>query len=301
MGIETALIGSAVASGVGGAVKGAKGTPEQVTTQEQQTKIQGAGGIEQGLQRSSLENYNQAQQQAQGLEGQIGAAQSFQEQARQAAQGILGGQAFNVTPEEQMRIQGLRDALVQQGTADVGFQTQQGLQKALGSAAGRGLRGQALGALQGQVLESQQRNVRDIANQANTMAAQQYMQAPQQRIAAQQGIIGQGLSLADLLRQQAFQNRNTLQDPTLMNTLQRERLAGASQVTRGVVPGQKGSFADALAGGLAGASGGVSNVANIAGTFRNFNNPTGQGYQNSGGGFTSDQNLMDMRKFYMNS
>jgi hypothetical protein len=259
MGVETALIGGGLGA-LGGAVKGAKGTPDQVQTT--QSNIAPAGAQEQQMQAASLDNYNRAQGLAGNIEGSIGGAQSYQDMARQAGQGILSGQAFNVTPQEQQRIQGLRDALIQQGTADIGYQTERGLQKALGSAAGRGLRGQAMGALQGQVLESQQRNVRDVANQANTMASQAYLSAPGQRIAAQTGLIGQGMSLADQLRQQAMTNRQNLQDPALMQYLQRERMAGASQTTR--TPGQRGGFAGALGGALGGFGGGFGMGAGVA-------------------------------------
>ena len=260
MGLETAALVSMGAGALGGAAKGAKGTPDQKVTS--QNSIAPAGAQEAALQSQSLQNYQQAQNMAQGLEGQVGAAQSYQDLARQAGQGVLSGQAFNVTPEEQARIQGLRDALIQQGTANVGFNTQQGLQQVAGSAAGRGLRGQALSSMQGQVLQNQQRVVGDVANQANTMAAQQYLQTPLQRIQAQQGLIGQGMSLADQLRQNAFANRQALQDPALMQYLFRERQANATQTN--VTPGQKGGFMGAVGGALGGAGQGFGIGANIA-------------------------------------
>lgn len=268
MGIETAALIAAGAGAAGGAVKGAKGTPTQ--TQTTKNNIAPAGAQEAALQAQSLQNYNQAQQLAGGLEGGIGAAQSYQDMARQAGQNVLSGQAFNVTPEEQARIQGLRDALIQQGTQDVGFNTQQGLQKVAGSAAGRGLRGQALSSMQGQVLQNQQRVVGDVSNQANTMAAQQYINAPQQRIAAQQGFIQQGMSLADQLRQQAIQNRSALQDPALMGYLSRERLEGASRTA--TTPGQRGGFWGAVGGGLGGAGQGFNIGANIGSGLQGLRN-----------------------------
>ena len=295
MGIETALIAGAAAGGLGGAAKGAKGTPSQ--TQTQTTSIQGPGAQEQQLQSQSLANYMQQQNLAKGLEGQIGATQSFQDLARQGAQGLIGGEAFALSPEEQARIQSMRDALIQQGTANVGFQTQQGLQQAVGSAAGRGLRGQALGSLQARVLESQQRNVADIANQANTLAAQQALQMPMQRVGLQQGMIGQGMTLADQLRQQAIQNREALQNPVLMNALQRDRLANTT--TTQVTPGQKGSLGAAIAGGMAGAAGGAANMAGLGEAFRNVRDTRVQ--SQLGGVQTTDQNLLNMRRNFWNS
>jgi len=255
MGVETALIGGGLGA-VGGAIKGGKGTPDQV----QKNVIAPAGQQEQQLQQQSLQNYTQAQNLASGLEGQVGGAQSFQDQARQAAGGILSGQAFNVTPEEQARIQSLRDALYSQGSQDIGYNEQQGLQSVLSSAGGRGLRGQALGSLQGQVLDSGTRARTSVANQANTTAAQAYLAAPTQRINAQQGVIGQGLSLADQLRQKAIDNRSALQNPALMNYLQQERIAGATQIR----PGQRGGFGGALGGALGGLGQGFSLGGNIA-------------------------------------
>jgi len=283
MGVETAaIIGGAGA--LGGALKGAKGTPDQKVTS--QNSIAPAGAQEAALQSQSLQNYQQAQNMAQGLEGGIGAAQSYQDQARQAGQNVLSGQAFNITPEEQMRIQGLRDALIQQGTANVGFNTQQGLQQVAGSAAGRGLRGQALSSMQGQVLQNQQRVVGDVANQANTMAAQQYLQAPQQRIAAQQGFIQQGMSLADQLRQNALANRQALQDPALMQYLFRERQANATSTN--MTPGQKGGLGGAIGGALGGAGQGFGIGANIASGFRDLSAggapKTNYGYGSSAAG-----------------
>jgi hypothetical protein len=176
--------------------------------------------------------------------------------------------------------------LIQQGTADVGFNTQQGLQQVAGSAAGRGMRGQALSSMQGQVLQNQQRVVGDVSNQANTMAAQQYLNTPLQRIQAQQGLIGQGMSLADQLRQNAFANRQALQDPALMQYLQRERMANSTQTQ--VTPGQRGGFMGAVGGALGGAGQGFGIGANIASGFRDLSagsRPSGAyGYGQSAAG-----------------
>jgi hypothetical protein len=287
MGLETAALIGMGAGGLGGAIKGAKGTPDQKVTS--QNSIAPAGAQEAALQSQSLQNYQQANNLAQGIEGGFGSAQSYQDLARQAGQNIMGGQAFNITPEEQARIQGLRDALIQQGTADVGFNTQQGLQQVAGSAAGRGMRGQALSSMQGQVLQNQQRVVGDVSNQANTMAAQQYINTPLQRIQAQQGLIGQGMSLADQLRQNAFANRQALQDPALMQYLQRERMANSTQTQ--ITPGQRGGFMGAIGGALGGAGQGFGIGANIASGFRDLNagsRPSGAyGYGQSAAGNSS--------------
>lgn len=259
MGVETAILGGAAVSGLGGAVKGAKGTPEQTVTEK--ADIAPAGATEQALQQQSLEQYTQAQNLAKQYEQNLGGAQSFQDLARQQAQNILSGQAMQLTPQEQQQIADMRQALINQGQYDINLQTQRGIGNAQMDAANRGLRGQAMGALQGQVMQAGTEALGRISMDANRQAAQAAMSMPYQRIGAQQGIIGQGMTLADQLRQQAMQNRMALQNPALMGMLNNERIAGAAR-TR-TTPQSGGGFWDAVAGGLAGAGSGANIGANV--------------------------------------
>jgi hypothetical protein len=267
MGVETAIGIGAGASALGGAVSGAKGTPDQVSTT--QANITPAGAKEQALQQQSLANYNQANQLAGQVEQNIQGTQGFQDQARQAGQNILSGQAMQLTPQEQQQIADLRSSLINQGQFDINAQTTRGIGNAQMDAANRGLRGQAMGALQGQVLQAGTEALGRVSMDANRQAAQAAMSMPYQRIGAQQGLISQGLSLADQLRQQAVQNRMSLQDPALMGYLSRERIAGATQQT--TTPGQGGGFWQGVAGGLAGAGQGANIGANVYGAINKLN------------------------------
>lgn len=259
MGIEAAVLGGgALLGGIGGAAKGAKGTPEQIQTSK--TTLPGAGLKEQELQRKSLEQYEQAQNLASQYEGQIGSAQSMQDQARQAASRIMGGEAFAITPQEQAQIEAIRSATVQAGSGDIQDFLNRQMAGVVQSGAGRGLRGQALGGLQGQVIDTGARQLGNLASQAQLTAAQQSFQAPYQRLQAQSPYIQGGLSFADQMRIQAQQNRNLLQSPWMLQAMQQERFR--QPTVEGVIPGQKGSVGDAILGGLGGALGG----ANIGGS-----------------------------------
>ncbi len=263
--------GGAALSGIGGAVKGAKGTPEQVQTSTQSTSFAGPGAKEQQLQSEALKNYFRNQDLANATEQRLGGLEGLQGQAQDVYGSVLSGQAFGLTPQEQASIQASRDALVQQGTEGVNRVLDERLQQVLNQGAGaRGLRGQALGALQGQVLKAGANSLTDIQNQANIQAAQAAQNIPLARIQAQQGFASQGLSYADQLRQQAIQNREALANPALLQALQRERMAAGTTTNRQVTPGQKGGFGQALLGGLGGAISGATSGANLYGGIQNI-------------------------------
>jgi hypothetical protein len=260
MGVETAVLlgGGAAAAG---ALKGYKGTPAQTTTQ--QAIAAPAGAQEQELQSKSLENYMQANQLASQLEQNVGGAQTFQDQARAAGQNILSGQAMKLTPEEQAAIATQRQALIDAGSFDINAQQNKNIAQAQMSGANRGLRGQAFGALQGQVYQASQEATGRLGMQANQLAAQAAQNIPMARIQAQSGMISQGMSLADQLRQQAVANRSSLQNPALMASLQNERLYTAQK--QSTTPASGGGVLDAIAGGLAAGSQGLSMGTNIMG------------------------------------
>lgn len=261
------------AGALGGAIKGAKGTPEQI--QNQTTNIAPAGAQEQALQQQSLQNYTQANQLATGYEGAQANAQGFQDQARQAGQNILSGQAMNLTPQELQQIQDLRSAMINQGQVDINAQMKQGIGNAQSDAANRGLRGQAMGALQGQVMQAGTQAMGNLSGQANTQMAQAAMALPYQRIGAQQGLISQGMSLGDQMRQQAIQNRMALQNPALMASLQNERIAGASRQQS--TPASGGGWLDAATGFLGGGLSGAQAGANVYGAMNNLSGSSGGG------------------------
>jgi len=261
MGIETALVGGAVAGGLGGFLKGARGTPDQVS----RTQLPNASAQERELQRQALQNFGQAGELATGLEGQIGSAQGVQDLARQQLNQILGGQAFNLTPDELARIQAVRQAMVDQGQADTTQFFNNALQQTQASAARRGVRGQALSQLQGDVTRSAGDQLGQFTRQANLFAGQQALNMPTQRIQAQSPFISQGMSLGDALRQQAMLNRERLANPAELQAMRQLRMAQPSQIQQG----QRGSFTDSLIGGLAGGIGGMGAGANLFGGLQN--------------------------------
>jgi hypothetical protein len=270
MGVETALIGGGLGA-LGGAVKGAKGTPDQTVTQK--TDIAPAGAVEQRLQNESLNQYMQAGEQAKALEAGMGSAGAFQDAARQAGMGVLSGEAMNLTPGEQQQIADLRSALLNQSQYDINTQLDKRLVQAQADAANRGLRGQAMGGLQGQVLQGGAEALGRATMDVNRIAAQAAMENPYRRIQAQQGMIGMGMSLADQLRQQAVQNRMALQDPALMRYLSQERIAGATTTQH--TPGQRGGFWGAVGGGLGGAGAGFNLGTNVSNDLNSLNVPSG--------------------------
>lgn len=269
MGIETALIGGAIAGGAGGAIKGAKGTPQQVSTTTQTKDVAPASKTERELQSAALQNYFQNQNLTQATEDRLADLQGLQNQAQDVYGNVLSGQAFNLTPQEQANIAATRQALVQQGSEGVNRLLDERLQQVVNSGAGRGLRGQALGGLQGQVLKAGAQGITDIENQANVLAAQAAQNMPLQRINALQGFAGQGLSYADQLRQQAIQNREALSNPALLQALMNQRLAAAPVTQRTITPGKKGGLGSALLGGLGGAVSGATGAANLYGGLQN--------------------------------
>lgn len=285
MGLELLMGGAAVAGGVAGAVKGLKGTPDQVTqnTSTSQTTFAPASQQELDLQRQSLENYLRQVQLAQQYEGGISGAQGIQDASQRAMLGIIGGQSFQATPEEMANISALRQSMIDQGSADVNNLIDQRLQSLNASAATRGVRGQALSQLQGDAVRAGAEQMGNITRQANQVAAQEMIQSPYRRMQAQQPYISGGASFADQMRLQAQQNRMAAQNPYLLQMLNRERMAGGTTTTTGTntIKGQEGSWMDAVLGGLGGASGGAQAGANL---IRGFS-----GFGGGGGGFGGAQ------------
>jgi hypothetical protein len=269
-------VGAAAAGAIGGAIKGARGTPGQKQTDR--TKL--AAKTPQQLQQEemSMQNFQQQNQLANQFERGIGAADQMRDPAIQAYLDQISGKAFQSTPEELANIANLRQAMVQMGTQDVNDFTQRGLTQATSGAAARGLRGQAMGALRGDVINEAQRQVGNISNQANVFAAQQAINNPFQRVQAQQQALNQGLTYGDELRNRAQQNRQQLQNPFLMQQMQNERMATATRTSQ--TPGQRGGFWGGVTGGLTGLSTGISTGADIGKSYNDINALIKQDRQN---------------------
>ena len=207
------------------------------------------------LERDSMANYRRQQGLAGEMEQGIGAADQMRDPAIQAYMDQISGQAFQATPQELQQIQTLRDAMIQQGSQGINQFVDQGLDQATSGAAARGLRGQAMGELRGRVLEQGAQQMGALQNNANTFAAQQAINNPFQRVQAQQNALQQGLTYGDMLRQNAMQNRQQLQNPVLMQSLANQRMAGRGQDQYTTTPSQ------GLFGGLAAGVGGLAKGA----------------------------------------
>lgn len=209
---------------------GSKGGPEAINSTKQ-TTFAAPGDQERKLQQQSIDAYLKQQQLTGQAEQGLSGADQYEQASQRAGLDILNGNAFNPTQSEQQRISDLRNQLLQESQGNINQFLQEGETGATRQAGLRGLRGQAASQIQGQVLKLGADQYGQALRSANTQAAQQYLQLPQQRIAAQQGLIGQGLSFADQLRNQAIQNQLLLQSPIALQTLMNERLAGGKTTT----------------------------------------------------------------------
>lgn len=265
MGLEL-LAGGAILGGIAGAVKGKKGTAAQQQTTS--TTFAPPTSEEQQLRDQALSSFLAQQQQIQDLQGRIGQFDPLQQAALQAQLGIVSGDALKLTQDEADSLNTYKQSIIDQGTADINQLLDQRLQQVVSSAAGRGLRGQALGQLQGQVLKAGAEQAGQLQRDANRLVSEQAINAPYRRIQAQTPFIQQGLTLADQMRQQAIQNRELSKNLPLLDMLTRERMGQATQSS--FIPGKKGSWGDALLGGLTGAVGGATGGLNLATGFQNL-------------------------------
>lgn len=251
MGLAAGLAAGGAALGL---ISGAGGS-EQTTTRNVAPPSQ----RERDLQEQSFQNYLQQLQLAQQQEAGIQGGAGLQEAARGGIESILNGQSFAATPEEEARINQYRQALVDQGAFDVQNLINQNVQRLTASAADRGVRGQALSELQSQGINSGAQQLGSIVRQANVTAAQQLMDNPYRRAQLQGSLANQNANFMENLRQQAIQNRQQLQNPALMQTLQNERLAAAGSTT--VQPGS-------LGGAIGGALGGAGSLLSAGAAFK---------------------------------
>jgi hypothetical protein len=254
---------------------------------EQQTTFAPASAEELQMQQASLQNYLQQQALAQQFEGGMAGRQGIQDAAQAQALGIINGQGMNVTEQEAAAIEQQRQAYMGNATADVNKMLDQRLQGISQSAGERGIRGQAMSELQGRALTAGAEQYGAASRAAAAQAAQQTMQTPYQRIAAQSPYVMQGATFADMMNAQAQQNRMNAQNPALMQMLNRERLMAGNTVTKNtrnnkeIDRGEKGSWGRALLGNLSGAAAGYNGGSGGSGW---DSGNSGSGTKGGGGG-----------------
>jgi hypothetical protein len=250
--------GLAIGLGAAGLLGGIAGGQDQNVYQSKNVAPPTQKELE--LQQNSFNNYLQQQaladQQQQSLYNP--SYQNLQQGSVNQLSNIIGGQSFNATPEEQAQIAAIRNASIQAGQGDIQQFLNQNLSQIQASAADRGVRGQALSQLQVGALDTGARQYGNLVNQANLQSSQQQLALPYQRAQLQGSLANQNSTYLDNLRQNAINNRQLLQNPALMGTLQNERFGTAS--TTQTTPGTFG-------GAVGGVLGGAGSLLGAAGSF----------------------------------
>jgi hypothetical protein len=251
------------------------------TTQFQQTKFDPVSDFENQLMLESRANFRKQQELATQQEQDIAKRAALQEQGRGVLGDIASGTAFDLSAGEQGRINAMRDASVDAGQSRINEFLNERLGTLQADAARRGLRGQAVSQLQGDVLGTAARELTQQQLAANQVAAQQAINMPAQRVGIQAGV-GQGLAdFQTQLQQQAIQNRQQLQDPVALQLQRDERLRGGrtetsadtfnKQYTDSTTTGVGVPQAAAALGTQAGAAEtGIGTVLGGAGAIANF-------------------------------
>jgi hypothetical protein len=272
----------AIGGGLLGAVSGAGGD-EQTTSRN----VAPPTAMERDLQAKGFDSYLKQLALQSDAEAGIAGGAGVQNAARGSLEQILGGGAFNLTPEEQAQITNIRNATVQAGTGDIQNFVNENLSGVSNLAGQRGVRGQALSELQGRSIGEGARQIANLSSQANLTAAQQAQSMPMARVGIQGGLANQNANFQETLRQQAIQNRQQMSNPALLNTLQAERMGTASQTTS--TPGGIGA---AIGGAMSGVGAGLGAAGSLAKA--NY-------YENlAGGGFVQDVRR-DSAKFKKNA
>lgn len=280
MGIEALGIGAGLGA-VGGAVAGARGTPDQVSTTNSsgtsQTVLNPINAQQSQLQQNSLDQYLQQMALANQYQQNMGQAQNYQDAAQSQAMNVLNGNAFNISPQQQALITQQRNQSVGQSTADINQLLNERLGALSQQAGQQGLRGQAYSQLQGDTMRTAAQQYGNTVRQADQQATGQALSMPYQTIAAQSPFIQGGMGFANAMNLQAQQNRVAAQNPYLLNLLQNERLATGMTNTTGnnqtVGKGQQGSFLGALQGFMSGGAGGLNAGAQAANAFKQPSSP----------------------------
>lgn len=203
------------------------------SNQTSQTTFAPRSHEEQQLLDASIANFQKQQGLVSDFEGRIGARQGVQDQAQTGLGQILGGQAFNLTSDEEARINRLRQSGIDVGSNAVNSVLNERLGELQADAARRGIRGQAVSQLQTGVLGEAAKSLERTTLEANRIAAQQAIDLPGARAGVQAQTAGQFANFADVAAQQAIQNRQSLQDPVALQQLLDERLRGGTTTTSG--------------------------------------------------------------------
>ncbi len=280
-------MGSLIGAGagmIGGGIGGFRGTPDQYQYQdtESQLKVGDKSAQQKSLEKQSYQQYLKAVEAANLAQATANEADPYRKAAMEQQLAILTGQGFGANEQELQQINNIRNAMVQQGSQGINQFMDTNMRNTVASAAGQGLRGQALGELQGRVIESGNQQMGALQNQANLQAAQLAVQLPQQRMQMQSQAAAQGLSYAQQLQQQALQNRLQTQNPYLLAQLQNERMATGKQIgnTTNMTPGAKGGFWSGIQGAMTGMAAGANAGAQVQQAVQ----PTMQGGGQMGGG-----------------
>lgn len=260
-------IGTAAAGALGGAISGSKKTPGTVM----QNAYGAVGDQERKMQQQAMQQYLRSIGLMNEQDQAISELSPLRQQSLQGIQGLLSGQAMQATPEELQQIEQLRQAQIQLGTQDINRLLGEATGQTAASAGVRGLRGQALAELQGRNVQAAGQQIGNVVNQAGVMAAQQVMDNPYRRIAAQSPFLQQGLTYQDQLRQNAAQNRTLASNPGLLQYFQQ----GRQQV--GTTPSSGGGLGGAIGGFLSGGAAGAGLGSQLGGLTGGFGGRVGGG------------------------
>lgn len=189
--------------------------------------------VEKRLERDQLSAYAQQKKLVADQEKDILAREGLQNDSRDRLSSVLSGDAFELSGSEDARINRLRDANIGASSDAVNLLLNERLAEVEADAAARGVRGQAFSQLQGDAIGEAARNLNTATLDANRIAGQQAIDMPGQRVGIQASTANTNSAFADSLQQQAIENNNMLQDPTLKKQLQDERLAGGTNTTSG--------------------------------------------------------------------
>lgn len=247
-----AIIGATAAAGSAGAQIANSGSDSpggQYSSLTNKT-FAPASAQESTLQAQAVQQYNQQlgltdqEQQAAQNTG------AFTDAASAQQLGVVNGQGFDLTPDEQARITAQRQAAIQAGNTDIQTNLQNNIGAVQQSAGVRGLRGQAVGQLAGTAVSGADKDYANLVNQANLTAAQQAVTLPQQRLQIQNQAAQAGLTFAEQLRQNAINNRQSAANPAILTNMTNQRLAGGT--TQNLVENPEGinDYSQAIAAGV---------------------------------------------------
>lgn len=248
-GTAAILGGGALLGGLAGSGGGESTTTRNVAPATQAERDQQTNSLNAYLAQQNLVNQQQNQLSSDG------SAFGLQNNSINSINSVLNGDAFNINPQQQAQIDNIRNASIQAGQGDIQDYLDSNLSKISNSAGVRGLRGQAVSQLQGDALGASAKQYGNLVNQANLTAANQALAVPYQQASLQANTANSNSNYANNIQQQAINNQQMLQNPTLLNYYQNERLGAAGQTTS--TPGSLGSVLGGALGGAGAAAGGI--------------------------------------------